>query len=70
VSSFDSELKWYNAAVRDRLQVDTKIVFDKFHVMRHIIGAMDHVRRREQRAPSAGGRGFSSRGFAAPARAG
>jgi transposase len=29
---------------------DTKIVFDKFHVMRHAIEAMDQVRRREQGA--------------------
>lgn len=28
---------------------DAKIVFDKFHVMRHVIEAMDQVRRREQR---------------------
>lgn len=29
---------------------DAKIVFDKFHVMRHVGEAMDQVRRREQRA--------------------
>src|SRR5439155_23136474 len=28
---------------------DLKIVFDKFHVMRHVTEAMDQVRRREQR---------------------
>jgi transposase len=28
---------------------DTKDVFDRFHVMRHVTKAMDQVRRRENR---------------------
>jgi transposase len=41
----------YRRTVRDYVpDGDTKIVFDKFHVMRHVIEAMDQVRRREQRA--------------------
>jgi transposase len=40
----------YRRTVRDYVpDGDTKIVFDKFHVMRHVIEAMDQVRRREQR---------------------
>jgi transposase len=41
----------YRRTVRDYVpDGDLKIVFDKFHVMRHVIEAMDQVRRREQRA--------------------
>jgi len=41
----------YRRTVRDYVpDGDMKIVFDKFHVMRHVIEAMDQVRRREQRA--------------------
>jgi len=41
----------YRRTVRDYVpDGDTKIVFDKFHVMRHVTEAMDQVRRREQRA--------------------
>jgi transposase len=40
----------YRRTVRDYVpDGDLKIVFDKFHVMRHVIEAMDQVRRREQR---------------------
>ena len=40
----------YRRTVRDYVpDGDTKIVFDRFHVMRHVIEAMDQVRRREQR---------------------
>jgi transposase len=40
----------YRRTVRDYVpDGDSKIVFDKFHVMRHVIEAMDQVRRREQR---------------------
>ena len=40
----------YRRTVRDYVpDGDMKIVFDKFHVMRHVIEAMDQVRRREQR---------------------
>jgi transposase len=40
----------YRRTVRDYVpDGDTKIVFDKFHVMRHVMEAMDQVRRREQR---------------------
>jgi transposase len=46
----------YRRTVRDYVpDGDTKIVFDKFHVMRHVIEAMDQVRRREQRALRARG---------------
>jgi len=41
----------YRRTVRDYVpDGDTKIVFDKFHVMRHVTEARDQVRRREQRA--------------------
>jgi transposase len=41
----------YRRTVRDYVpDGDLKIVFDKFHVMRHVTEAMDQVRRREQRA--------------------
>ena len=41
----------YRKTVRDYVpDGDTKIVFDRFHVMRHVIEAMDQVRRRENRA--------------------
>jgi transposase len=41
----------YRRTVRDYVpDGDMKIVFDKFHVVRHVIEAMDQVRRREQRA--------------------
>jgi transposase len=41
----------YRRTVRDYVpDGDTKIVVDKFHVMRHVTEAMDQVRRREQRA--------------------
>jgi hypothetical protein len=33
-----------------RADGDTKFVFDKFHVMRHVVEAMDRVRGREPRA--------------------
>jgi transposase len=40
----------YRKTVRDYVpDGDRKIVFDKFHVMRHVTEAMDQVRRREQR---------------------
>src|SRR5688572_13750805 len=40
----------YRRTVRDYVpDGDAKIVFDKFHVMRHVTEAMDQVRRREQR---------------------
>jgi transposase len=40
----------YRRTVRDYVpDGDTKITFDKFHVMRHVIEAMDQVRRRQQR---------------------
>ncbi len=40
----------YRRTVRDYVpDGDLKIVFDKFHVMRHVTEAMDQVRRREQR---------------------
>jgi transposase len=40
----------YRKTVRDYVpDGDTKIVFDRFHVMRHVIEAMDQVRRRENR---------------------
>jgi transposase len=40
----------YRKTVRDYVPDGaSKIVFDKFHVMRHVIEAMDQVRRREQR---------------------
>jgi len=40
----------YRRTVRDYVpDGDSKIVFDKFHVMRPVIEAMDQVRRREQR---------------------
>jgi transposase len=40
----------YRKAVRDYVpDGDTKIVFDRFHVMRHVTEAMDQVRRRENR---------------------
>lgn len=46
----------YRRTVRDYVpDGDLKIVFDKFHVMRHVIEAMDQVRRREQRALRARG---------------
>lgn len=46
----------YRRTVRDYVpDGDTKIVFDKFHVMRHVIEAMDQVRRREQRELKARG---------------
>ena len=40
----------YRKTVRDYVpDGDSKIVFDRFHVMRHVIEAMDQVRRRENR---------------------
>jgi len=40
----------YRKTVRDYVpDGDTKIVFDRFHVMRHVTEAMDQVRRRENR---------------------
>lgn len=40
----------YRRTVRDYVpDGDLKIVFDRFHVMRHVIEAMDQVRRRENR---------------------
>jgi transposase len=40
----------YRRAVRDYVpDGDLKIVFDRFHVMRHVTEAMDQVRRRENR---------------------
>jgi transposase len=40
----------FRKTVRDYVPAgETTIVFDKFHVMRHVIEAMDQVRRREQR---------------------
>lgn len=40
----------YRKAVRDSVpDGDVKIVFDRFHVMRHVTEAMDQVRRRENR---------------------
>src|SRR5581483_9234879 len=40
----------YRRTVRDYVpDCDLKIVFDRFHVMRHVIEAMDQVRRRENR---------------------
>jgi transposase len=40
----------YRKTVRDYVpDGERKIVFDKFHVIRHVIEAMDPVRRREQR---------------------
>ncbi len=40
----------YRRTVRDYVpDGDRKIVFDRFHVMRHVIEAMDQVRRRENR---------------------
>src|SRR6266571_6426647 len=40
----------YRRTVRDYVpDGDLKIVFDRFHVMRHVIEAMDRVRRRENR---------------------
>lgn len=40
----------YRRTVRDYVpDENTEIVFDKFHVMRHVTEAMDQVRRREQR---------------------
>jgi transposase len=40
----------YRRTVRDYVpDGDLKIVFDRFHVMRHVVEAMDQVRRRENR---------------------
>ena len=40
----------YRTAVRQHVpDADAKIVFDRFHVMRHVMEAMDQVRRKEQR---------------------
>lgn len=41
----------YRKAVRAHVpEADGRIVFDRFHVMRHVLGALDQVRRKEQRA--------------------
>ena len=41
----------YRKTVRDYVpDGEAKIVFDRFHVMRHVTEAMDQVRRRENRA--------------------
>lgn len=46
----------YMAATREHLSdADTKIVFDKFHVMKHLGEAVDKVRRKEHKALCAQG---------------
>jgi transposase len=46
----------YAQSVRDHLDdADTKIVFDKFHIMKSMVGAVDTVRKQENRALQAQG---------------
>jgi len=46
----------YRKAIRAHVpDADTKIVFDRFHVMGHVLEALDHVRRKEQRILKQGG---------------
>ncbi len=46
----------YANSVRAHLEdADQKIVFDKFHIMKHMVSAVDTVRKRENRALSATG---------------
>ena len=46
---------YVNAIRRHVPRADEKIVFDRFHVMQHMLRAVDHVRRREHRTLSSQG---------------
>jgi transposase len=40
---------YINVCRRDVPQADDKMVFDRFHIMRHVVDAVDTVRKREHR---------------------
>src|SRR5579871_16519 len=48
--SLDMWPPYINACRQDVPEADSKMVFDRFHIMRHVVDAVDTVRKREHRA--------------------
>ena len=48
--SLDMWPPYINACRRDVSDADQKMVFDRFHIMRHVVDAVDKVRKREHKA--------------------